>query len=292
MEITVQLTHPGKQKPFSLNKGYYIKENQVIREWNGELSHYRKFIQNSGFYIDNENNRIKDELLFWGEWEGESIFQELSQNNKNQFLPNGIHKPIHLGVKNWQNTDPYVFGNNFYYAICKQTGKMLNLENGSLILFGTAYSEYFVVDCVFVINSSITANEAINNLDNFSETYIDQTLERLYKPPTPANKLYKSVTWKDDNTYFSFVPSKSLNNTTKEGFERLKLDYNITLGSGLCTNKTAKKFLTFSLEECKLIWNKVAEEMKKQGFVFGIEFLEPTLTEREIINTGIESKSC
>ena len=46
---TVQLNHPGIEKPYRLGNeyingsGYCIVGNQIIREWNSE-QHYRKFI--------------------------------------------------------------------------------------------------------------------------------------------------------------------------------------------------------------------------------------------------------
>jgi hypothetical protein len=50
--MKIQLNHPGNQKPFKLGKGYRQIANNIIREWNNDNVHYRKFIQNNGHYTD------------------------------------------------------------------------------------------------------------------------------------------------------------------------------------------------------------------------------------------------
>ena len=49
--LKVQLNHPGNQKPFIDRNGYQQFNNLIIREWNDDPKHYRKFIRNSGEYL-------------------------------------------------------------------------------------------------------------------------------------------------------------------------------------------------------------------------------------------------
>ena len=49
--LKVQLNHPGKEKPFEIGKGYHFINNQIIREWNNDLTHYRKFLRCEGEYL-------------------------------------------------------------------------------------------------------------------------------------------------------------------------------------------------------------------------------------------------
>ena len=43
--LKVQLNHPGREKPFKIGKGYQKENNQIIREWNDDPRHYRKYIE-------------------------------------------------------------------------------------------------------------------------------------------------------------------------------------------------------------------------------------------------------
>lgn len=158
MLIAVQLNHPCSEKSFVIGKGYSRNGGKIIREWNNDIlpknkrPHYRKFILNEGEYIYNLNSiPQKGDLLFWGEWEGHSIFNPI---NMGKGIPNGIHYPYHSIVnRGHQNTDPYIFGDYFKYAICNQTGIMYSLDPESLILFGTTTDCGFILDTVFVVKT-------------------------------------------------------------------------------------------------------------------------------------------
>jgi len=94
--MKVQFPHPGAQKPFKLEKGYRVGNGKIIREWNSDKNHYRKFLLNHGYYL----NDLKDaqpkqsNLYFWGEWEGNSFFELFEKNRDYRIMPNG------WGVKN------------------------------------------------------------------------------------------------------------------------------------------------------------------------------------------------
>lgn len=108
MPAFVQLLHPG---------GEHGADHGNIKEWNTG-KHRRKFIRNAGsFFINNEI--IAGELLFWCEWEPESV---VIKNNAILHGPQYLHIPfyIHHDIKvGLQRTDPFVFGERFHYAICR-----------------------------------------------------------------------------------------------------------------------------------------------------------------------------
>ncbi len=151
-----QVNHPGQemnisfQSPNSQPQDFYFYINSKIkgvRLWNRcyangrPQSHKRKFMEINGKYVGNiENPEEKNGLLrFWGEYEGYSEFELLEPLNSEPYWnsPCAIHRPFFCKQNiNDQNTDPYVFGGNFYYSICKK-GNLINLVIGDLILFGS-----------------------------------------------------------------------------------------------------------------------------------------------------------
>ena len=61
--LKVQLNHPGSEKPFKL--GYQKVNGSIIREWNDDPCHYRKFIRNKGDYLSSIGaNPIESKLQF------------------------------------------------------------------------------------------------------------------------------------------------------------------------------------------------------------------------------------
>lgn len=184
--LVVQFTHPGGEH------GVSPKERVTgVKEWNYG-SHRRKFLKAIGQYVmDDGWLSLKQDLLFWGEWEPTSGFIPVTSSHGTGVMPRYIHTPF-LKLKNGnldippfhngkfvsrkdgtkeplcrQNTDPFVFGDCFLYSVCKQRKKVKNstltqftrmgeLEKGSVILFGSTISSkhggpYFVLDTVFVV---------------------------------------------------------------------------------------------------------------------------------------------
>jgi hypothetical protein len=282
-KLKVQLNHPGNQKPFKMGEGYSLWNEKIYREWNCG-NHFRKFILNDGLYITDIVNSEpkKSDLYFWGEWEGNSLFESLI-NFDYKRLPNGIHKPFHsMPQDGTQNTDPYIYGDYFKYATCKQTGELYNLSEDSLILFGSTYPSLgkFYIDTVFVVKSFERAVDICSNsAKNYTKTYKEQTLEQLnseYLGPNPSTKkkLYHGKTWFENLNYFSYVPCKL--NLEVSGFERLYINLNNPV-LNLSSNATGKSFL----QNCSLspeeVWNLITLEALNQGFVLGINFTEANL---------------
>lgn len=280
--MKVQLNHPGSQKMFKLGNGYRRYGDQIIREWNNDNSHYRKFITNKGHFVTGLNDLTpkQTKLYFWGEWEGNSFFTPLPKNNFKIF-PNGIHEPFHsTKIKGGQNTDPYIYGESFFYSVCKQTGKLRSLKLDDLILFGSTFTSLnkFYIDTVFVVKSHETSIMAQQNEGkNYSQTYKEATLNQLFEyfrePIIPnKNRIYISKNWWDDRKYFSFVPCKD--SYENNGFERffIKLDNPIFQ---LSNNPTGKSFLSKSSLNTKELWNEIVKECINQGFKLGVKIEEP-----------------
>ena len=275
--LKVQLNHPGNEKQFKIGKGYQKVNNLIIREWNNESRHYRKFIENEGEYIIAlESKSQNGNLLFWGEWEGNSVFKLL---NIDKGSPNGIHKPFHSTlIRGFENTDPYIYGDCFKYATCSQSGVLTNLIPGSLILFGTTKDIGFELDTVFVIKNFETAQSVFSNKGkNYSRVYHEETLEQLdntYLGPNPSKvkRLYQSQTWWDNKEYFSFVPCKVNSGGV---FQKTMLPI-----PPMAKQKVGHPFQHLNNLNHIALWHFIVNEVIKQGFCLGIRFSEPTRNDK------------
>ena len=276
--LAVQLNHPGAEKPFKLGKGYSLFRDKLFRDWNNDATHYRKFIQHRGQFLSHIGSSPKEsELLFWGEWEGNSWFTPLQSGS-----PNGIHQPFHsLHVRGHQNTDPYVFGNRFHYAVCKQRGRLTQLEPGSVILFGSSFKTGFVLDTVFVVDSYESVHEvASNQAVNYSKTYREATLVQLgetyIKPDKNSHlRLYSGRMYHQHKDFFSYVPCKSVNEETATGFSRIMFPYgnpNLHFSS----NPTGIKILAEGVDKALNLWQYISREILSRGYYLGTAIDEPT----------------
>ena len=100
------------------------------------------------------------EFLLWGEWEPPSKVEESKASGPS--YPQYLHRPFlepRTEFAGHQNTDPFVFGDEFLYTGCQQwRGKphgnpvqLRYLLPGSLILFGSCAGDRFLLDTVFVV---------------------------------------------------------------------------------------------------------------------------------------------
>jgi hypothetical protein len=276
--LAVQLNHPGSQKPFKIGKGYVKNGDAIVREWNSDRSHYRKFLEVEGQFIGLAGDKpISEKLHLWGEWEGHSFFSPLQG-----YDPNGIHRPVHdVGRVGSQNTDPYIYGPNFYYAVCKQRGQLTRLEPGSLILFGSSFKGGFALDTVFVVDSWETVHEVAKSGDSaYSSIYREATLERLgdiYSAPAPrsALRLYGSRTYQQDPNLFSYVPCKPLRGYHGQGFPRVGFGYGDQGGWDFSSNPTGWKVLGEGADAIAQIYAKVLEHTRRAECALAVGIQEP-----------------
>ena len=163
--VVVEFTHPGveyipKKRVFDEHVIWKDeKKTSGIRKWNELPSHKRKFLLCKGTYVDKDWKAKQAPLTFWGEWEAQSYFK--STGLKKGISPQFLHKPFlddsYSGLRK-NNTDPFVFGNNFWYTNCKQRKGSFTtrLDDFSIILFGTERKNGFYLDTVFVVGKSIS----------------------------------------------------------------------------------------------------------------------------------------
>lgn len=279
-QLTVQLNHPGKEKPFKIGKGYHASSTIILREWNRDRTHYRKLLRNEGQYVLSIGGAPQNgDLLFWGEWEGESEFKPLPKGS----AASGIHHPrptpppLRTG-EFLQNTDPYVFGDSFRYAICKQRGRMCNLAPGSVILFGSSYRQGFALDTVFVVNNATPSAHVMASPHVFGTRYQEQTLNRIagdYLKPGNKYQLYSGQAYNNSTAPFSYSPCRTYNTENAKGFPRVILPHSFGGSWGFSSYPSGIKYLAQTAQSSLSIWNDVTQEVLKQGYALGVAFNEP-----------------
>jgi hypothetical protein len=284
-----QVNHPGKElhinyrsrKKNSLHYYFFPDSNQQgVRLWNKctvknkPNSHKRKFIEHGGKYIRDVSKPIEKSglLRFWGEYEGFSRFELLSSQKNTPYWnnPSAIHFPFFFkdGIDE-QNTDPYVFGDNLYYATCKKSF-LKNIKANDLIAFGSEFGkrgfEKFYLDTLFIVQDELPS---IADASIFDEVYIESTLRRIGVTENISGNLPVHVGRKFSvrNTHtFSFFPAKVSNAT---GFGRPVLDtarYGLKIPGARTGTKSRVLRNDESIDD---IWNDIALEVVSQGFVLG-----------------------
>jgi hypothetical protein len=290
----VQFLHPG---------GEQSRKNGSV--WNlGK--HKRKFIKAQGTFLDQSNNFSNQTLGFWGEWEAPSTYQKL-YNNENAY-PKYITEAYYDLTKTKhqrRSTDPFVFGNQFYYSICQQghSPQLRNLNFGDIILFGSRKQGRFILDTLFVVNDHFPyKRKSIKNLKSeVNDIFYDVTLKPIsksakvkkvdflenngkYKPycddyekvskciidEADEYRVYKGLMYKDReklNNVFSFVPAVILDKEPN-GFARP----NIFLDKIITQNLTQGfKVTSHSKEEGIEIWQNITKQVFEQGLGLMLE---------------------
>lgn len=282
----VQFTHPGgEHKP---DKGKNFKS------WN-KGKHQRKFLLTDGDYVFENKLVKKAQLIFWGEWEPDSEIVSVLDKPKGVY-PKFIQRPIFNNNQPFprQNTDPYIYGEQFHYCCCKQwrAGKptqLAKLAQGSIILFGSTINQntpqaYFALDTVFVVDKFIEYNEEnfVSKLQGkVSENYFEITIKSAYSGTIekqvidnekPQVRCYFGASFNNKiHGMYSFVPCKEFKNNTI-GFERVKItndDFDFITNN---LNAAPKMNTTLSINENILRWEKLKKIINKQGFIDGVHF--------------------
>lgn len=305
--IIVQFPHPRYEHIYSKSE----KENNR-KEWNGSEKarkmnrHARNFIHAFGKYVDGSGKLVSanEGLVFWGEWEAEAEMSVISENPE-KALPKYLIEPLKIEkyIKNGVNTDPCVFGSCFKYTLCRQNklnGKrLLSLDSGSIILFGSGLEKSFLVDTIFVVSSSRKYNlktmrkdlSGIKDFEDYEKLVIDSIESECSSKEacsSSGNGCAGSSCEKsdDDKTFYegadfynpvngmySFVPAKTFSDG-KAGFKRLELDVTKFKPFELKDNLTRSQAyikIGATAEDVKAFWNELCKETEKQEFVRAVE---------------------
>ena len=289
----VQFIHPGiENQPTNRNKTDLIP-------WN-HGSHRRKCLCAQGQYV--QGSRLKDEeLVFWGEWEPQSRIMRIANPKEDGCSPHVIHRPMLdlsepvKDAKNQyrQNTDPFVFHDQFLYRCCQQTRKtgptqLARLLPGSVVLFGSRVNGLFAVDTVFVVGSYHDYCDQIGGMA------FDPTLKRYaeivgiglgmnepsWNKDTARMRLYYGASpQKSHEGMYSFVPCKPLKGNergcarptlTQAEMQDIYADCitdNLQQSFKLCPDATLKGNVA--------AWNRIRTLFAQKGYLEGVNFRCP-----------------
>ena len=320
----------GKQRYDNL-----MQNKEGIMWWNNSL-HQRKFIMCRGLYLDkesfytNSNGKYKPnegDLLFWGEMEYPTHYEKIDYNAViDNGYPHYIHTPIEQRKKyiencnsdslyklygtlfddgniriyepkiGLQNTDPYVFGDAFYYSCCKQrkcnkSTKLQELECGDIIIFYSykGCSSEFVcrVDTVFVIGKKIgkyKKNEYAAIRESISDLYFQNIILPIFygNGSSVDNEggftLYKSATFESPvNGMFSYFPCKPYKENDCCGFPRYEIKNGELSNEIILKSKQGFAINSVDDETAKKIWNNLTESILADGYRLGVKAYEPEL---------------
>lgn len=271
--LFVQFLHPGSEHTPDGNNQNHISWNQN--------AHKLTFMKNPGIYLKN-NSKITSDLVFWGEWEPQSdIIQKLKVKKKEE--PHYLYQPYFSVLQHnqfLQNTDPFIFGDNFYYVCCQQATKrgftqLRFLESGSVILLGSCLNKKFILDTVFVVDRYYEIESLTQISQYVSDTYVDVTLRHILSctPPRPDKcntnqnfRLYVGATFDNPiNEMFSFFPCLPYSDLINEGFSRPL----IKIPNVISDLKNQGYKLT---RNCNLrqLWQQTKNQVEQVGLEIGI----------------------
>jgi hypothetical protein len=271
--LFVQYPHPG---------GEHGQDCPGWKCWNRGF-HKRKFLKRPGRYV---GSREVQEILFWGEWEAESSAQRIEHPIDHG--PRFIHEPFYVLPKHYkglQNSDPFVFGEEFLYGFCKQShfSQLAHLRSGSVILLGSCKDGGFVLDMLFVVGNCppIDHSSAKDLKGKIPPVYLDVTVLpwygnvgkvkgcaqrqkcRLYFGATPDNPV---------NGMYSFFPCEPYGVNAK-GFARPRISLSGRIRDNL---KRGAKFRGKDRTErlgpaaMKMLWDEVVKQVEDNQLELGV----------------------
>lgn len=269
MNRIIQFIHPGFQTKKGFDKGLQVGN---IKPWRpSNISHTRSLINIEGDILnfkEGNNKIIKKKITIVNEWEAESkVLYNTGNKSKPPFLVYEINRSQNLNpiINHFNNTDPFVYGNRFYYFNCKMKGQMLKLNRNDIILFGYRKNSNYYLDTCFVVNDKfdISNNKNNKNFNNFKKGNLTSKLHsEVSINPTDHNQfkvLYNSIMYNDNKTIFSFIPiCKNYNDKKSPLLNNLEF-INPNLPQG-------KKITTIDDEDVILYFNKILKEIIKQNF--------------------------
>jgi hypothetical protein len=274
----VQFMHPGRE---------HEPDPEGDKRWNAR-EHRRKFLLSPGQYLVGNELR-SSQICFWGEWEPESdvhafVDEPIRDGPRYLFAP-FYRRPPRTKRMRLQNTDPFVFGETFYYSRCMQKGpegytNLRMLDAGSVILFGSSMERSrFVLDTVFVVDQ----------WRDYGRNY-HQTLDGLV-PKVLEEVSLGRVGYSEDNEYrlyfgasyrkavqgmFSFFPCLPEAEAPK-GFPRPTITLPGFIKSGLTRGYHATPMAQG--DDGLAIWRRVVEQVALQGLYLGVSAAMPRCRE-------------
>lgn len=266
----VQFIHPG---------GEHGMDEDGLKRWNTG-AHRRKFILRPGSGTTSDGVAGAGDLIFWGEWEAESCVEPIESPVEEG--PRFVHRLFYSDPPpaGWrQNTDPFVFGEQFHYTGCLQHTRqgptqLRFLSRGSVLLFGSSINRSkFVLDTAFVVDGYVDHEES-DHRDSLggqiSDVYRAVTIDPWYSGSGVDPRSYRLYYGATPETavegMFSFFPA-STPQRHPQGFARPEISLNV-----ITPNLTQGKRLNpqRTLADVRALWERVVEQVERAGLLLGV----------------------
>lgn len=236
----------------------YYKE---ICAWNISSSHRRKMITSDyANYIDDKGILHSGQKIFFvGEWECCSQVMKNVYKKTNNADFSYIHTPFlteYDYMPQVMNTDPFVFGEKFYYTCCKIDESM---QSGDIVIFGSYKNDEtndIIVDTVIVLDEKIYRCEEPSF--QFPSSYYDVTLCKQ----NVKNRVWTGLMYSENKNIYSFVPCKTT------------ADYKLpTIAiEGL---KGTQNIRPKESDDIQVEFDNIKNQLLEKGYLLGIEMGMP-----------------
>jgi hypothetical protein len=200
-------------------------------------------------------------------------------------LPRWLHEPG-WERPGWagprQNTDPWVFGDEFRYSNCRQgrNAKLRRLAQGSVILFGSSLGGAFVLDTVLVVADATPfvpglARDLVGD-DAYQVCVIEQLVSGrhvsaefvLYGGASPDAQV---------NATFSFVPCR-LADSAEPRFARPEIDLPEYINPRL---RQQARVIEVDDVGARRVWQEVVDQVSAADLLLGTRFTTPPILASE-----------
>jgi hypothetical protein len=235
-----------------------------------------------GRFIDEGGLPREGEIAFWGEWEAQS--RAIREWDAQPGLPRYLFEPYYEVPSTYdglQNTDPFVFGDSFFYTGCQQftnRGRSATflrwMDLGSLVLFGSCVGRSrFTLDTALVVHryvdhSWMDYQEKLERV--VPPEYVDVTLAPWYhgpNKPEQSYRLYAGANFEHQTqgmySFFPCVPAAG------SGMRFPKPTIELP---GLVTPHLTqgKKGTLLEPESIRAVWGEVTQQIFDQDLVLGV----------------------
>lgn len=274
--------------------------------WNVSDVHKRKNLRSENATVIDMNGNVLpgQDITFVGEWECCSSY--VPNPPKSDFKR--LHTPIysqHDASVDCLNTDPFVFGKEFYYCCCKlKKARFDKIKLGDIVVFGSytmnGRVDKMVVDTVLVVNKIIEKSDI--GKYNFSQCYRDVTISKLKDKPCDysfngviVGKMYETSKSYNDNLPFSFVPC------CRSGvMSKVVIDRTFVINGKTATFGIGQSGGHLDVIDINDFFNQLVNKIRKANCELGVYMPEPQLTlnnatinnAAQQIKSGSNSKKC
>jgi len=278
----VQFVHPGFEYDGPEYVGTRATRSGIMGWKPGKSRHDRKFMLTRGSLFDSNAGQecTSVPIVFWGEWEGPSVFWRVQSPGRP--FPTIVHapfRPVSWPTNSVLNTDPMVFGDAFIHSNCLQAqySSPRALSSGSIVLFGrharAGGRPSFGLDTCLVIDRLETRAPVPFDIDRRgTDLLTDAVLHPLHAEGATGNlNVYFGRQRGRADSPFSFFPARLAPDAPPPLFARPELRPIGALQGVISPENMQGIKLTphVSAADRDAIWTEVVHQVTQQGCELG-----------------------